>query len=373
MISEDTTQPLFQPLSIDELELPNRVIMAPMTRARSGNPDLAPTELHATYYAQRASSGLIITEGTWVSAKAKAYPNVPGIYTDTQVEAWSSVVDAVHGAGGRIFLQLGHAGARAHADMRDGELPAGPSAINPQEMVISASGPTESTTPRAFSEDEIHALIADYAQASANACRAGFDGVEIHAQGSHLIAQFLNPRLNHRADQYGGSAENRSRLLADVVEAVNCAWDARRTAVKLSPYLSNGKTFVPDDETRETVETAISALDGASLAYLHIMGPAVAETADDGIDERAEAFGRIRSLFSGVLVANTGFTLKSANEIIARGLADAVSFGNLYIANPDLVERFTAGSSLAERSPATVYGSGAKGYTDYPTAEAETP
>ena len=369
MTSEDITQPLLEPLSIGGLELPNRVIMAPMTRARAGNPDLAPTDLHATYYAQRASSGLIVTEGTWVSAKAKAYPNVPGIYGGAQITAWSTVADAVHAAGGRIFLQIGHAGARAHADLRDGELPAGPSAINPQETVISARGPTMSATPRAFTGEEIRAVVADYAQASANVRRAGFDGIEIHAHGSHLIGQFLNPRLNHRTDRYGGSAENHSRFLLEVVEAVNGAWDEPRTGVKLSPYVSNGTTFVPDDETQATVAMAISGLEGAGLAYLHIMGPAVEATADVATAEQVRALRWIRTLFGGVLVANTDFTRASANDVVARGLADAVSFGAPYIANPDLVERFATGDILAEHNPATVYGSGPQGYTDYPTLD----
>jgi N-ethylmaleimide reductase len=360
-------EPLLQPFNVADLDLSNRVVMAPMTRARANNSDLAPTELHASYYAQRASAGLIVTEGTWVSPSAISYPNVPGIYTDAQISGWRRVTEAVHAAGGCIFLQIGHSGATSHPDQRGGELPAGPSAINPQETVPSAAGRTPSLTPRALGLGEIREIISDYRAAASNARRAGFDGVEIHAHGPQLVGQFLNPRLNHRKDDFGGTVENRARFLLEVVKAVTAAFDSPRVGVKVSPYWSNGTTFQTTEETLAGFDYVIGQLGGSGTSYLHLTGGGWADPGNHR--DRSAPFARYRRIFSGTLVANGGFTQATANQIIEAGTADAVSFGSAYIANPDLVERFGAGSPLTPLNPQTIYGDGHEGYTDYPMAE----
>ncbi|WP_347236577.1 oxidoreductase [Streptomyces malaysiensis] len=239
------TQPLLQPVQLGALKLPNRVVMAPMTRCRADNEELAPTDLHATYYAQRAGAGLIIGEGAWVSTDAIGFINVPGIYTDAQTAGWAKVTEAVHSAGGMIVSQLGHAGAASHPDHHGGRLPAGPSAINPHEMSFTPDGPKDSLTPRALSAAEIATTIGTYRQAAVNALRAGFDGLEIHAQVSHLVAQFLNPRLNQRTDAYGSSSEKRAQFLFDVVDAVSSVWGSDRIGIKSPP---TGITGLPSPQ-----------------------------------------------------------------------------------------------------------------------------
>lgn len=356
------TQPLLRPVQLGALKLPNRVVMAPMTRSRADNEELAPTALHATYYTQRAGAGLIISEGTWVSTDAIGFINVPGIYTDAQTAGWAEVTEAVHSAGGRIVSQLGHVGAASHPDHLGGRLPGGPSAINPQEMSFTPDGPKDSLTPRALSTAEIATTIDTYRQAAANALRAGFDGLEIHAQASHLVAQFLNPRLNHRTDAYGGSSEKRAQFLLDILDAVSSVWGSDRIAVKLSPYWSHGPAFTADAELLADYDQLLKHLGDSGLAYLHLVGPAP----DTGTDDTLTAFTRYRAHYRGAVVANLGFTQASGNELIERQLADAVSFGAPFIANPDLVDRFTHGHPLATGNRDTYYAGDAEGYTDYP-------
>ncbi|MCA2207256.1 alkene reductase [Nocardia rosealba] len=355
------TQPLLQPVQLGALELPNRVVMAPMTRARASNEELAPTALHATYYAQRAGAGLIISEGTWVSTDAIGFINVPGIYTDAQTAGWAEVTEAVHAAGGRIVSQLGHAGAASHPDHHGGRLPAGPSAINPHEMSFTPDGPKDSLTPRALSAAEIATTIGTYQQAAANALRAGFDGLEIHAQVSHLVAQFLNPRLNQRTDAYGGNSEKRAQFLLDIVDAVTSVWDSDRIGIKLSPYWNHGPAFTADAETLDEYDQLLEHLDDSNLAYLHLLGP----EPDTGTDTLT-AFTRYRAHYRGAVIANLGFTQASGNELLERQLAEAVSFGAPFIANPDLVDRFTHGHPLAAGNRDTYFAGDAAGYTDYP-------
>ncbi|GAA2808367.1 alkene reductase [Crossiella cryophila] len=352
-----TDQPLFQPVRLGGLDLPNRVLMAPMTRARTHNPELAPGELQATYYAQRATAGLIISEGTWVNRDAIGYLNVPGIYTDTQTQGWAQVTAAVHEAGGRITSQLGHVGALSHPDHHNGRLPAGPSAVNPRAQSFTSQGMQDTVTPRALTTAEIKQTIADYRTAAANAKRAGFDGVEIHAQTGHLLAQFLNPHFNQRTDSYGGSKENRARILLDILHAITENWDTARISVKLSPHFADGNTFIADEETLAGYDHLIGNLTG--LAYLHLVGPAEAA-------ERRGFYTHYRELYQGNLVANLGFTKDSANELIGDGLADAVAFGAPFIANPDLVARFAHDHPLAEADRETYYAGHSNGYTDYP-------
>jgi len=355
-------QPLLTPLSIGDLTLPNRVVMATMTRARATNDELTPTPAHALYYAQRAGAGLLITEGTWVSRQAIGASNVPGIFTEPQAAAWATVTEAVHRAGGRIFSQLGHAGAKSHPDHLGGALPAGPSAINPREKRLTPTGLKDTVTPRELTAAEITQTVADYRAAAGNAHRAGFDGIEIHAQGSYLIPQFLNPRLNQRTDAYGGSTAARARLLLEILHTISGIWDSPRVGLKLSPYWSGG-TFTADEDTLAAYDWLIGELNSADLAYLHLMG-----TPPAGSDDHLALFSRYRTTYQGTLIINVGFTQDSANTAIERGVADAVSFGGPFIANPDLVDRFAHGYPLAVADAATIYTGGPNGYTDYPAA-----
>ncbi|MFJ3820077.1 alkene reductase [Streptomyces nodosus] len=361
------TQPLLRPVRLGGLALPNRVVMAPMTRARAHNAELAPTDLHAAYYAQRAGAGLIVSEGTWVSTDAIGFINVPGIYTDAQTDGWARVTEAVHAAGGRIVSQLGHVGAISHPDHLGGTLPAGPSAINPQEMSFTPEGPKETLTPRALTAAEIATTIDTYRQAAANALRAGFDGLEIHAQAQHLVAQFLNPRLNRRTDAYGGSTEKRAQFLLDIVDAVSGVWGSDRTAVRLTPYWNRGPAFTADPELLADYDQLLKRLGDGDLAYLHLVGP----EPGTGTDDTLTAFTRYRSHYRGAVVANLGFTQESANDLLERNLADAVSFGTPFIANPDLVDRFAHGHPLAAGNRDTYYAGGEEGYTDYPAMTAD--
>jgi N-ethylmaleimide reductase len=361
-------QPLLRPARLASLELPNRVVMAPTTRARATNDALVPTALHAAYYAQRASAGLIIAEGAWVSERAIGFMNVPGLFSQPQVTAWSRVTGVVHALGGRIAAQLWHAGANSHPDLRGGALPAGPSAVNPNESCRTPGGRKPTVTPREMTAADIDAAIADYAAAARLARRAGFDAVEIAANGTYLIAQFLNPRLNLRADSFG---RNRGRLLLEVVDAVAAAW-AGPVGVRLSPYwgvrdraggnpASGEYPYAPDEQTLNCYDDLVSELSGRPVAYLHLRGRALAGSGPD-----PDEFARYRKLFSGPLIANHGFTRETGNAIIEAGTADAVSFSRLFIANPDLVSRFALGQELAASNPGTHYSGGARGYLDYP-------
>ncbi|WP_327189520.1 alkene reductase [Streptomyces xinghaiensis] len=357
------TQPLLRPVRLGALELPNRVVMAPMTRSRATNAELAPTALHATYYTQRAGAGLIISEGTWVSPDAIGFINVPGIYTDAQTAGWAGVTESVHAAGGRIISQIGHVGAVSHPDHLGGRLPAGPSAINPREMSFTPDGPKDTVTPRALTAAEIATTIGTYRQAAANALRAGFDGLEIHAQASHLVAQFLNPRLNQRTDAYGGSSEKRAQFLFDVVDAVSSVWGSDRIGVRLSPYWRSEPAFTADAEILADYDLLLNRLSHTDLAYLHLVGP----EPHTGTDDTFTAFTRFRTHYRGAVIANLGFTQATGNELLERELADAVSFGAPFIANPDLVDRFTHGHPVAAGDRDTYYAGGVEGYTDYPT------
>jgi N-ethylmaleimide reductase len=369
-------QPLLEPARLGDLKLTNRVVMAPLTRARADGDDLAPTDLHAAYYAQRATAGLIITEGAWVSEEAIGFPGVPGIYSEPQVTAWHRVTSVVHALGGRIVAQLWHTGAHSHPDHRRGSRPAGPSAINPGETSPTRAGHRPTITPRAMTLTDIEAVISDYGAAARQARRAGFDGVEIAANGTYLIAQFLNPRLNRRADQYGGC---RHRLLLEIVDVVTAAWDGRRAGVRLSPYWAaadrpradrsrasqrrGGYPYTADEQTLADYDVLVAELGERPLAYLHLRGRAPGAR---GAAPDFDAIARYRTLFGGPLIANHGFSRETGNAIAGAGIADAVSFGQLFIANPDLVSRFALGGELATSDRSTHYRGGPRGYTDYP-------
>ncbi|MHC5906519.1 alkene reductase [Streptomyces sp. S6] len=351
-------QPILRPLDLGDLRLPNRVVMAPVTRARATDDGLVPTDLHTAYYAQRAGAGLIVTEGTWISEQAIGFTAVPGIYTEEQIAGWRRVTDVVHALGGRIVLQLWHTGAASHPDHLGGRTPAGPSAVNPNERSFTPGGFKETVTPREMTAADIAATVADYGKAAGNARRAGFDGVEIQAVGSFLLPQFLNPLLNHRTDAYG---TDRHRLLLDVVDAVAAAWDGRRVGVRLSPYWTSGDWFLADDDTLADFDTLVERLDGGPVGYLHLRGRDRATPATDD-------FTRYRKRFHGPLIANNGFGPDSANAALTADAADAVSFGTAFIANPDLVTRFALGQPLSAADPGTYYTGGAAGYVDYPAA-----
>ncbi|WP_338743238.1 alkene reductase [Actinomadura luteofluorescens] len=368
--SEPGGQPLLRPVALGDLELPNRVVMAPLTRSRASGPGLAPTDLHAAYYGQRATAGLIVAEGAWVGEGAVGFPGVPGIFGERQVEGWRRVTGLVHALGGRIVLQLWHAGAHSHPDHRGGARPAGPSAVDPGEVSWTAAGPKATVTPVEMTRAQIEETVAEYGAASARARRAGFDGVEVAANGTFLIAQFLNPRLNRRADAYG---TDRGRLLLEVVDAVTAAWDGRRAGVRLSPYWTvhdtsprarrAGYPYTADEATLAAYDALAAELATRPLAYLHLRGRAVA---GPGAVPDFEEFARYRKLFGGALVANHGFGRVSGNAVVEAGIADAVSFGRPFIANPDLVARFALGHAVACGDESTHYVGGARGYVDYP-------
>ncbi|GAA0403729.1 alkene reductase [Streptomyces luteireticuli] len=358
-------QPLLQRVELGDFELPNRVVMAPTTRARAINDGLVPTDLHAAYYGQRASAGLIITEGSWVSERAIGFINVPGAYSEQQVAGWRRVTGVVHALGGRIVQQLWHVGAASHPDHLGGELPLGPSAVNPNEMTFTARGFTATVTPREMTAEDIAATVADYRAAARNAREAGFDGVEIHGIGPYLIPQFLNPRLNLRTDAYGGDAARRRRLLLEIVEAVAEPWGGRCVGVRLSPYWTSGDRFAPDERTLADYDELVAELNHHPVAYLHLRGrdvPAPGDTPD------FEAIARYRRLFDGPLIANNGFDRETGNAVVEAGIADAVAYATHFIANPDLVTRFAMGRELAGANQATYYAGEAEGYVDYPVS-----
>ncbi|MEU5263441.1 alkene reductase [Amycolatopsis sp. NPDC021455] len=338
---------LLTPADLGGWRLPNRVVVAPTTRARV--PGGVPGDRQAAYYAQRAGAGLIVAEGTWVSDRAVGFRDVPGVYTEAQVAGWRRVTDVVHGLGGRIVLQLWHTGAVSHPDFLGGARPAGPSAVNPEEEVHTAAGRRPTVTPRAMSVAEIRSVVADYGAAAENARRAGFDGVEVAANGVYLLAQFLHPRLNRRTDAYGGSPDGRRRLLLEVVEAVAAHG---RAGVRLSPWWTGG-LFTVDGQLRAEYDDLVAGLD---VDYLHLRGP------DTGPD--FAAFEHYRGLFGGPLIVNNGFDRETGDAVVEAGIADAVSYARHFVANPDLVTRFALGRPLAAGDPSTYYGGGEAGYVE---------
>jgi N-ethylmaleimide reductase len=367
-MSHKEQEPLFTEFRLGELQLKNRIVMASLTRGRADNAALAPTALHTEYYGQRASAGLILTESAWVSKNAIGYVNLPGIYSGEQVLAWKQVTGAVHEKGGKIILQLAHSGAVSHPDFFGGSLPLGPSAINPREKSFTPQGFKDTVTPRAYTIPEIKATVEEFRQAAQNAREAGFDGIEIHAQLFTLIPQFLSPATNQRTDEYGGSMENRVRIVFEILDAVRTVFDIKRIGIKFTPaFFSNG-LMRPDSTTLPTFAYLLEKLSGYDLGYVHLVGPAVDLTGTVLEPLKEEYFGYFRQNYKGTLMANLGFTHARANEILAKGHADLVSFGTPFIANPDLVERFQQGLALAVPDTSTFYTGGATGYTDYPVA-----
>jgi N-ethylmaleimide reductase len=361
-------QVLLTEYKMDDLLLENRVIMAPLTRSRADNPSYMATDLIAEYYAQRASAGLIISEGSQISTQAVGYINTPGIYSDEQVEGWRKVTAAVHANGGKIFIQLWHVGRMSHPDFHNGELPLAPSAINPNSQSYTPQGFKDTVTPREMTIEEIKETVRDFGNAAKNAMAANFDGVEIHSSNGYLLHQFFNRTSNVRTDAYGGSIENRARILFEVLEEVKKYMPENRIGVRLNPSLHGVFGMTLDEKTIPTFDYIVNRLNDYKLAYLHLSEPFTDVTDVPGAEPHIAK--HYRPIFNGTLMINTGFDRKKGNQVIDEKLADLVAYGKLYISNPDLVERFAAKAETAEWDEPTFYTSGPKGYTDYPTVKA---
>lgn len=357
-----TDQTLFEPYTLGSLTLANRIVMAPLTRNRAGA-GLVPSPFAAQYYSQRASAGLIITEATQVSEQAQGYQDTPGLYTPEQIAGWRKVTDAVHAEGGRIFVQLWHVGRVSHVDLHGGKAPVAPSAIRAEAKTFVNNGFAEVSEPRALELAEIPGIVEDFRKAAANAIEAGFDGVEVHGANGYLLDEFLRETANIRTDAYGGSVENRARLLIEVTSAVADEIGAQRTGVRISP-VSPASGIVPSDDEQPQFNYVVDALDKLGIAYIHVV-----EGATGGPrDARPFDFDALRQRFRNTYIANNGYDLELAARRLAEGKADLFAFGHHFIANPDLVERLKSGVPLSQLNPATLYGGGAEGYTDYPAA-----
>lgn len=364
-------QALFDEIKIGDITVKNRVFMAPLTRARSTKPDHKQTPLHALYYAQRAGAGLIVSEATQISQQGQGYAWTPGIFTDEQVESWKVVNDAIHNEGGHIFCQLWHVGAISHNVFQpDNQSPVSSSAWTPQGEAFVGDyhedGPmVPHPESRELTKDEIKAIIEDYKHAAQCAKDAGFDGVEFHAANGYLIDQFMRDSVNKRTDEYGGSIENRLRLLNEVVDALTEILPASRIGVRLSPMGGPGGSKDSDPEALYTAAT--KALSGRGLAYLHVIRPNNHTGDGSDLEFGNDLSKKMRDIFDGVFVANGEFSAQEACEWIENDYADAVAFGRDFIANPDLPERFACGAELNEPDSDTFYGGKDKGYTDYPS------
>jgi len=351
---------LFSPVVLGSISLKNRIVMAPLTRNRAGEGGV-PQTINATYYAQRASAGLIVTEATPISAMGHGYPALPGIYTDAQVAGWKKVTDAVHAKGGKIVIQLWHVGRISHPSLLPNQaLPVAPSAIKPAGQAFTYQGLVDYVEPRALDVSELPAIVQDYVHATKSAIAAGFDGVEIHAANGYLLDQFLRDGTNHRTDQYGGSIENRARLLLEVTQAVVNVIGADKVGVRVSPV--NPFNDMNDSNPQAVFNYVANALNQFNLAYLHAV--------EGGIHGGGKAdpfdFSVFRKQFKGAYMANLSYDKKRGNQAVASGHADVVAYGVPYIANPDLVERFQQDAPLNEADSNTFYGGAEQGYTDYP-------
>ncbi|RKT77777.1 2,4-dienoyl-CoA reductase-like NADH-dependent reductase (Old Yellow Enzyme family) [Terracoccus luteus] len=350
----------FEPVRIGAWDLPQRFVMAPLTRNRAGA-GMAPTELNAEYYAQRAGAGLIITEGTQPSAVGQGYLDTPGIHSDEQVAGWRLVADAVHAKGGRVVVQLMHAGRIAHPENKDGLETVAPSAFAAPGQIVTATGQQDYPTPRALETDEIPGLVQEFVHAARQAVAAGLDGVEVHAANGYLPHQFLAPTSNQRTDEYGGSPENRARLTVEITRAVAEAIGAERVGIRISPAHNIQGVLEQDEaDVAATYESVVEGIAPLGLAYLSILG-----------DPESDLVRDLRKRFDGPVILNTGFSsvtgLADVQDILERDLADVVAVGREFLANPDLVRRWREGAELNTPDDATFYGGGAKGYTDYPT------
>ncbi|MBT4016469.1 MAG: alkene reductase [Alphaproteobacteria bacterium] len=365
-----TENNLFTPIAIGELSLSHRVLMAPLTRMRATVPGNIANEMMAQYYAQRASDGgLIIAEASQISEDGRGAPSTPGIHTPEQIDGWKLITDAVHAKGGKIYLQLWHMGRLSHQSYQPDEgLPIAPSAIAANTEVMTPDFQrVPCPAPRALETEEISDLIERYVHAARSAMEAGFDGVEIHAANGYLLEQFLQTRSNQRTDDYGGSIENRCRLVLEITEAIAAVWRANRVGIRLSPYgIANDSG---EDNPMPLYTHLIKELDKLGLAYLHLIEPRASGAGQREVDHKnvpsaAELF---RPMWHGVLIAAGNFQGENANAMLVNGNADAIAFGRFFISNPDLPERLRMGVKLTPYNRATFYGGGAEGYLDYPT------
>lgn len=359
-----TTQAhLLSPVQLGRYTLPNRMVMAPLTRNRAGEGNVA-TNLQVEYYSQRASAGLIVTEATQISPQGVGYPSTPGIHTPEQIRGWQAVTQAVHERGGHIFLQLWHVGRISHPSLQpQGELPVAPSEIAPTGQAATYTGMQPFVTPRSLETEEIPGIVEQYRQAAQNALDAGFDGVELHGANGYLLDQFLRNGSNQRTDQYGGSIENRARLLLEVLDQVTAVWGGDRVGLRLSP--SGSFNDMSDSDPESLFHYVGQALNAFNLAYLHVIEP----RADENPDQAGIGARFFRSIYNGTLISAGGYTKALGNEALANGDADLIAFGRLFISNPDLPERFAQDAPLNSYDRNTFYGGDAHGYTDYPFLE----
>lgn len=360
-----TTPSLFDPYRLGDIALSNRIVMAPLTRNRAGA-GLVATELTARYYAQRASAGLLISEGSQVSRQGQGYQDTPGIYSPEQVAAWRKVTDAVHAEGGRIFIQLWHVGRVSHVDLQEGgAAPVGPSDIPANTKTYVNNGFAATSAPRALEASELPGIADDFRRAAANAVAAGFDGVEIHGANGYLVDQFLRDGANTRTDAYGGSIENRLRFPLEIIDAVAGEIGASRTGIRLSPVTPANDLI--DSDPQPLFNRLLEEIEARKLVYVHVIEGATGGPRDVN---PSFSFEELRTRYSGTWLVNNGYDLAMAQDVIASGKADLVAFGRPFISNPDLVERLRRGAPLNELKRETLYGGGAEGYVDYPTLDA---
>lgn len=365
----DAMTTLFDPIQVGDLELPNRIVMAPLTRNRAVA-GLKPGELQVEYYRQRASAGLVITEATQISPMGQGYLDTPGLYNSEQIVAWRQVTDAVHADGGRIFVQLWHVGRISHSSLLPGgAAPVSSTTQRPNAQTFAAEGFVDVSPPRALRDEEIPGLIEDYRHAARCALEAGFDGVEVHAANNYLLEQFLRDSVNDRNGPYGGSMENRVRLVVEIMQALAIEIGASRTGIRISPMTTFNDT-ARDSDPQALFEHLVTQLDPIGLAYVHLIqgetgGPRYPEDAARPFD-----YAALKACFNGCWMLNNGYGPEDAPQALTAGEADLIAFGRPYISNPDLVRRLREGAPLTPPNPDTFYGGGAEGYTDYPTLEA---
>ena len=356
------TLKLFQPTRIGDIEVANRVVMAPLTRCRADEPagDVPGSAINIEYYRQRSNAGLIISEGTQVSPQGKGYMATPGIYSDSQVEGWKPITQAVHDAGSKIVAQIWHVGRISHPDLTGGAQPIAPSAVQPKIAAYTHNGKVDAPVPHALSVAEIQEVVNQYRRGAANAMRAGFDGVEIHGANGYLVDQFLRDGANHRTDLYGGSVENRCRFALEVVDACVAEIGAGRVGIRLSPVTPAND--LADSNPQAVFGHLVEELNKRGIAFIHFVEGSTGGPRDvPGFD-----YAGARQAFKGTYIANNGYTRDMAIDAIASGRADAIAFGRAYIANPDLVQRLKLNAPLNAAVPKTFYAPGAVGYTDYP-------
>lgn len=353
---------LFQPIQLGSLTLANRVVMAPLTRSRAAFGDVQ-TAMHAEYYQQRATAGLLITEATQISPQGKGYAFTPGIYSSAQIEGWRLTTNAVHAVGGHIFAQLWHVGRISHPDLQqDHALPVAPSAIKPSGQAFTETGLQAFVTPRALDTTEIPDIIAQYVHAAQCAKQAGFDGIELHAANGYLLDQFIRDQTNLRTDRYGGCVENRCRLVLEVIAAITAIWPSHQIGIRLSPV--NTANDIHDSQPQQTFGYLISALNAFNLGYIHCVEGATASAQPS--EPTAFDFIALRRAFDGLYIANNGYNLTRACQALDANQADLIAFGRPFIANPDLVYRLRTNAPCIEAPRETWYGGGAAGYIDWP-------